>query len=164
MKLFIALIIIVVLSVAFTFIVDQSAKAIEKLINYIEKHKKPYKNLILFNANPYDKRVNDCSVRAISKILGLTWEEAYDMQTKLARELGTMPNDFMVIKRLLKYNGFEMHDTFNGTIKKFIKLNPKGTYAVCTFDPGHLAYIEKGKLYDTFDSSKFKVGVIFYKR
>ena len=32
---------------------------------------------IEYNVNPADKKVGDCVIRALTKALGMTWEEVY---------------------------------------------------------------------------------------
>ena len=40
-----------------------------------------------FNPNPLDSdRVGDCTVRALSKILKVSWDEAFDMLADMAKK------------------------------------------------------------------------------
>ena len=46
---------------------------------------------IEFNNNPIGKKVGDCSVRAVSKALGMGWEAAYIALVISGMQLGDMP-------------------------------------------------------------------------
>ena len=46
---------------------------------------------IEYNPNPAGRRVGDCSVRAISKALGLDWEEAFSLITAAGFAMADMP-------------------------------------------------------------------------
>lgn len=44
-----------------------------------------------FNNNPTGRSVGDCTVRAISKALGVSWEQAYAMIAANGFAMGDMP-------------------------------------------------------------------------
>lgn len=45
-----------------------------------------------YNPNPAGRVVGDCAVRAVSKALGITWEEAFDKLATAAYKMADLPN------------------------------------------------------------------------
>lgn len=111
---------------------------------------------IKYNPNPYGIKVGDCSVRAIAKAFGDTWNTSY---AKLALEgfiLGDMPSSDAVWGNILKRNGFKRFaidsDCENCyTAADFCADHPIGTY-VLGFG-GHVATVVDGNLFDSWDST-----------
>lgn len=119
-----------------------------------------------YNANPMQHTDDDCSVRAISKALGVDWETAYLMLTRMGFSMAKMPHGNEVIAGVLRANGFnrmfppsDCPDCFS--VEQFTEDNPDGTFVV--FSPNHVATVEDGSLYDSWDSSKNTVIYVFYK-
>ena len=54
-----------------------------------------------YNANSHNNFVNDCTVRAISKAEGRTWDETYEKLSDLAQEQGILFDDVKFIERYL---------------------------------------------------------------
>ena len=108
-----------------------------------------------YNPNPVGAtRVGDCAVRAISKALNITWDEAFDVLTKAAKNMGDMPSSNNVISAVLRMNGFyrENLPDCRGcyTIRDFARDNPVGLYVVGTGT--HVVTIISGNYYDTWRS------------
>ncbi len=120
-----------------------------------------------FNPNPVKaNRVDDCSVRAVAKALDVSWETAYVMLMMAGYSMGDMPHSNVVIGAVLRQNGFqrefppsECPDCFD--VEKFCELNPEGTFVV--FSQGHVATVEDGSLYDSWDSSGNTIIYVWYK-
>ena len=111
---------------------------------------------INYNPNPVGRRVDDCSIRAIAKALGMDWESAYALVTSYGFNMGDMPHSNSVWGAVLRSNGFyrgtipnECPDCY--TAEDFCRDNPKGTF-VLGFG-NHVATVVDGNLYDTWDSS-----------
>lgn len=89
-----------------------------------------------FMNNPVGARVGDCAVRAISKALGISWEDAYTKLVVAGFQMADMPSSNNVIASVLRQNGFykESLPDCNGcyTIRDFAKDNPIGTFVVGT--------------------------------
>lgn len=108
-----------------------------------------------YNPNPMERRVGDCTVRAIAKALDLTWEEAY---VKLAVQgflMCNMPSGDEVWGSLLRQHGFSRKSIPNTcpdcyTAEEFCNDFPEGTY-VLSFG-GHVATVQDGTLYDSENS------------
>ena len=108
-----------------------------------------------YNPNPVGRRVGDCSVRAISKALGVDWETAYAMIASNGFAMGDMPSSNSVWGAVLRQNGFKKQAIPNScpdcyTIRSFAKDNPRGTFVVGT--GSHAVAVINGSYYDAFDS------------
>lgn len=109
-----------------------------------------------FNNNPLARRtVGDCSVRAVSKALGISWDEAHDMLADMSKQMGTIMNDNDVISAVLRMNGFyreslpcTTRDCY--TVREFAMDNPIGTYVVGT--GSHVVCIINGNFFDSWNS------------
>lgn len=111
---------------------------------------------VYFNENPTGRRVGDCSVRAVSKALGIDWETAYCMICANGFEMGDMPSSDAVWGSVLRQAGFKRQTIPNScpdcyTAADFCEDHPSGTY-VLGFG-GHVATVVDGSLYDSWDSS-----------
>ena len=108
-----------------------------------------------FMNNPVGARVGDCAVRAVSKALGISWEDAYAKIASNGYAMGDMPSSDSVWGSVLRQNGFyreaipnECPDCY--TAKDFCKDNPYGVF-VLGFG-GHVATVVDGDLYDSWNS------------
>ena len=100
--------------------------------------------------------VGDCSVRAISTALDLTWEQAYVRLALNGFLMGDVISSDTVWGALLRQNGFRRYAVANTcpdcyTVAEFCKDHPNGTYVIKS--PGHVATVVNGALYDSWDSS-----------
>lgn len=107
-----------------------------------------------FMNNPVAAQVGDCSVRAISKALNISWDEAFDILVDTARMRGNMPNSNAIIDEVLSDYGFHK-ETFTDckgchTVKEFAESHPYGTYVLGTGD--HVVTVIDGTWYDSWRS------------
>ena len=121
---------------------------------------------VMYQPNPANDGVGDCAVRAVAKVLGTTWEDAYTKLTMNGFLMGDMPSSDAVIASVLRQNGFYREAIPNTcpdcyTAEDFCRDNPQGTY-VLGFG-GHVATIQNGVLYDSWDSSN-EVPVYYWYR
>lgn len=112
---------------------------------------------IKYNPNPVGRSVGDCSIRAIAKALGISWEESYAMVAANGFSMGDMPSSNSVWGAVLRQNGFQRSSIDNTcpdcyTAEDFCKDHPSGTF-VLGFG-NHVATVVDGDLYDSWDSSK----------
>lgn len=122
---------------------------------------------IEYNPNPMQRRVGDCSVRAIAKALEMEWEDAYALIVSLGFSMADMPSSDAVWGAALRKHGFYRAAIDNKcpdcyTAEDFCKDNPSGTY-VLGFG-GHVATVYDGNLYDSWDSSKLCPQFFWYKK
>lgn len=109
-----------------------------------------------YNPNPLGRKtVGDCSVRAISKALGISWDEAHDLLSDMSKKMGSVMSDNDVISAVLRMHGFYKEnlpwvckDCY--TVKEFARDNPVGTYVVGT--GSHVVTIINGDYFDTWRS------------
>lgn len=105
-----------------------------------------------YNANPRQRRVNDCTVRAISLATGRTWDQAYEELSKVAQAQAIMPDDVTYIdeyleRRFRKVCGCK--DRIRITVGEFVDTHPQGTYLITM--RGHITCAIDGCIYDTFN-------------
>lgn len=112
---------------------------------------------------PNDKDVKDqygdCTIRALSKVLGLSWIETFDLTIPFCREYQT-PNIFNVDVKterdILDKLGFTYYGISNKkgskrpTVAGFAKEHKKGTYILNVAN--HVVAVVDGIYYDTWDS------------
>jgi hypothetical protein len=118
-----------------------------------------------YNANPINKRVGDCTVRAISKALDQTWGKTYIEMALQGYMMCDMPSGNVVWGAYLKNNGFVRCgvpcDNCEYTVEDFCNDNPKGTYVLGT--GSHAIAVIDGNHYDTWDS-KDEIVLYFWKK
>lgn len=112
---------------------------------------------IYYNPNPTERRVEDCSIRAVAKALDIPWEKSFALVTKNAYEMGDMPHSNSVWGSVLRQHGFYRKSVPNTcpdcyTAEDFCRDHPSGIY-VLGFGR-HVATVVDGDLYDSWDSSK----------
>ena len=110
---------------------------------------------VQFNNNPDRALVGDCTVRAISKALGKTWDDTYMGLTMQGFRMKDMPSSNRVWGEYLYENGFRRFiipdscpDCY--TIKDFCKEHDSGKYILATGT--HVVCAVNGSYYDSWDS------------
>ena len=108
-----------------------------------------------YNPNPAGRMVGDCSVRAVSAALDLSWDEAFDLLAHNAREMCDMPSSDAVIGSVLRQHGFvrsiipsSCPDCY--TVGDFAADFARGTYVLGTGQ--HSVCVRDGVIYDSWDS------------
>ena len=110
---------------------------------------------ISYNANPDGNRVGDCTIRAISKVLGQTWEQTYAGMVVEGMAIYNMPSANVVWNNYLKrksYKRYIIPDNLpeDYSVRDFCRDNPKGTFLLAL--SGHVVAVIDGNYYDTWDS------------
>lgn len=118
---------------------------------------------IYYNPNPKGRQVGDCTIRAISKAMGKSWDDTYLGTAMTGYDLCNMADGNDVWGTYLRRNGFVRHTIPNTcpecyTVKDFCEEHPIGTYILAL--DGHVVTAIDGNVYDTFDSTNEIV--IFY--
>ena len=119
------------------------------------------KRFVYFQPNKKDLKdeVGDCQIRALCKVLGLSWVEAFDLTIPLCRELQTytiFDCDLKKTKEAMEKLGFAYTGVSNKkgtkrpTIAEFAKEHPTGKY-ICSV-AHHVVAVVDGCYYDTWDS------------
>lgn len=110
-----------------------------------------------YQPNPAGRAVGDCTVRALSKALGQTWEETYVGLALEGFAKGDLPNADDVWGKYLRDRGFvrnfipdDCPDCY--TVERFAQDHQEGTYVLSM--PGrHVLTVVDGVIYDSWDSS-----------
>ena len=109
-----------------------------------------------YNPNPSIERASDdCTVRAIAKATGQSWEHVYFELCLTGMMLGAMPNANAVWGDYLKSIGYRrdiipQDCPSDYTVRDFCADHPRGTYILAI--SGHVVCVCDGDYYDTFDS------------
>ena len=121
---------------------------------------------IPFQDNPLGKSVGDCSIRAISNLLEMSWEQTYIELCLQGFIMADMPSSNTVIDAYLRSKGFKKSIIPNTcpdcyTIAEFADDHPKGEYLLAT--GSHVVTVVDGAYYDSWDSGN-EVPIYFYWR
>ncbi len=107
------------------------------------------------NPNPLGKKVGDCVIRALSRALGMTWDEVAIDLSMMELALKDMQNADAVWGEYLELNGFRKGilpypcpNCIN--VKQFCEMFPRGTYVVAT--GFHVIAVIDGNYYDREDT------------
>lgn len=109
-----------------------------------------------FNPNPEGRSVGDCTVRALSKALGQSWEQTYVDLALEGFKRGDLPNADDVWGTYLHRHGFRRHlipDDGLGryTVADFAADHPRGVYVLSM--PGrHVVTVVDSVVYDSWNS------------
>lgn len=108
-----------------------------------------------YEPNPVRTGAIDCSTRALSKALDVSWEKAYLMKVLNGLLMGNEGVADEVWGSVLRENGFRREVIPNTcpdcyTVADFCEDHPKGIYVVKS--ENHAACIVDGVLYDSFNS------------
>lgn len=110
-----------------------------------------------FLNNPSGRNVGDCSVRAISVALDVSWEAAYALIAANGFQMNDVMSSNSVWGSVLRQHGFYRHAIPNTcpdcfTIEDFAMEHPIGVYVVGTGN--HVVTVKDGEIWDSWDSSK----------
>ena len=131
------------------------------------------KRYVYYQPNDKDLKdqYGDCTIRALSKALGVTWLEAFDLTIPLCREFQT-PNLFNVPSKIerviLERLGFDYTGISNKkgtkrpTVESFAKEHPIGTYILSVAN--HVVAVVDGRYFDTWDSGRKSLYGYYTKR
>lgn len=121
---------------------------------------------IYYNPNPSERRVEDCSIRAVSKALNIPWEKSFALLAKNAFAMNDMMHADSVWGSVLRSHGFYRKSIPNScpdcyTAEDFARDHPTGTY-VLGFG-GHVCTVDSGNVFDSWDSSGLSPQFYWYK-
>lgn len=119
-----------------------------------------------YNPNPLKKSVGDCTVRALSKLLEISWDDAYDILCYYGAEECDMPDSNSVMVYTLKKMGYQREIIPNEcphcyTLRDFVSDHKKGEYIVAF--GSHVVCVKNGTYFDSWDSGN-EVPVYYFKR
>lgn len=119
---------------------------------------------IRLNANPKNKNVGDCVVRAIAVATGKTWHGVLDDLHVISSMEADMPSSNDVWGLYLYLMGFDpflLPDACPQcvTVREFARYFPRGRYIIGT--GSHAIAVINGNYYDTFDSGSLTPSYFF---
>lgn len=115
-----------------------------------------------YNANPADKLVGDCTVRAISLALDQDWEKTYIGIALTGFCMRDMPSSDDVWGEYLLSQGFVRKALPEAmTVSDFCRDNPNGVFILTPKE--HVIAAINGDYYDTWDSGD-KIINYFWQR
>ena len=111
---------------------------------------------IRYNPNPKNKRVGDCSVRALCKALDQDWDTTFLCLCVYAMREYDMPSANYIWGEYLKHEGFVMRMIPNAcprcmTVREFCEEHPEGLF-VLACDNDHVVTVCDSNFFDTWDS------------
>lgn len=119
------------------------------------------------NENPKGQRAADCSVRAIARATGKTWDSVYDDLFNIGKAMRRMPNEKEVIAKYLENLGWVKHkqpkkgDNTKLTGREFVEArNIRLAHVPVIMNIGghHMTCFVDGKINDIWDCTGDKVG------
>lgn len=121
---------------------------------------------IYYNPNPLQLSVSDCTIRAISKVTGLSWKETYLQLLIQGYSMYDMPSANRVWGEVLRNFGFTkqlLPDTCPTcyTVRDFCYDFPKGSYVLGTGE--HAVAVVDGNYYDSWDSGN-EIPTYYFER
>lgn len=119
-----------------------------------------------YNPNPIGREGIDCTVRALTKALNISWEKAYTMLAVNGFMLGDMPNANHVVHYTLRQNGFKriaLPDECPAcyTAADFAEEHPEGTYILAFGD--HVCAVVSGTVFDSWHSES-RVPMFYWEK
>ena len=120
---------------------------------------------IKYNANPVANRVEDCAIRAVAVALDISWEYAFDLIAKNAKEMGNVMHSNAVFGSVLRQHGFKRFIVPNScpdcySLIDFCMDNPEGVYVVGL--DSHVVAVIDGNYIDTWDSGN-EIPIYYWK-
>ena len=118
-----------------------------------------------YNPNPSRQRVGDCTIRAICKATGKSWEQVYASLCAFGFSFKDMPSANAVWGKYLREIGFHRRmvdeSLENYTVADFCRDYPKGTYILAI--DGHVVCAVDGFYYDSWDSGQ-EIPIYYWTR
>lgn len=119
-----------------------------------------------YNSNPENNRTGDCTVRALSTILGQSWDETYIGLCLQGYIMADMPSSNAVWGAYLRSKGFRRGIFADVcpecyTVKDFCREHPTGEYILAI--SGHVVPVIDGEYIDSWDSGD-ELPIYFWKK
>lgn len=146
----------------------------DSLIDWVNEHNAYFHKLLngnhrwhKYQPNPDKRNVGDCSLRAYCAAFNMTWTDAFDEASRVARDNSYMMDTHKTCEIVMKNHGYVLDQEFKKskrkdlTVNEFAMTHPYGTFLLNTH--GHLLCVKNGEYWDSWDSGDKKVKKIYIK-
>lgn len=115
------------------------------------------------NANPYNKCIDDCAIRAITLATKKDYFDVMDGLIDVADEHDWAIDELRTINKYLTSIGWELCELegYKPTVKQFAT---KITDPRIVIVNGHATFTENGNTYDTWNPNRYRVNYVYHKR
>ena len=120
-----------------------------------------------YNPNPKERNIGDCTIRSYCAAFGLSWDKAFDIASKVAKEESSMIQyvaDKVLVEEFNchvdeKYNKKTVKGKDRITVNEFAMSHPYGTYILHV--PKHQVTVINGMYWDSWDSGQKKIDTVY---
>ena len=159
----------------YNFIIDKIEKYdkenLQEFIDFVDEFNLTFKKVadrkwVKYQPNPKKNNTGDCSIRAYCKAEGLEWDDAYDLATKIGKEMSMICDDHKVVDKILTEKfGYKYIKGEKGakkrTVNEFAIEHPKGKFILWVH--AHVVTLINGYYYDSWDSGNRKLNGYYIK-
>lgn len=120
-----------------------------------------------YNPNPKGKKIGDCTLRAYCAAFNISWEEAFDIASEIAKQNASMIQ-YVSDKVLTEHFGCTLDANYNKkkvkakdriTISEFATTHPYGIYILSLRN--HLVTLRNGEYWDSWDCGDKKMDAVY---
>lgn len=120
-----------------------------------------------YNPNPKSRNIGDCTLRSYCAAFGISWEKAFDIASRVAKENSSMIQ-YVSDKVLVEEFGCTVDENYNKkkvkgkdriTVNNFAMTHPYGTYILHVRQ--HQVTVKNGEYWDSWDSGDKKVDTVY---
>lgn len=120
-----------------------------------------------YNPNPKSRNIGDCTLRSYCAAFNITWEEAFDIASEVAKENSSMIQ-YVPDKVLIDHFGCTVDEKYNKktvkskdriTVNEFAMSHPYGTYILHVRQ--HQVTVINGEYWDSWDSGSKKIDTVY---
>lgn len=120
-----------------------------------------------YNPNPKSRNIGDCTLRSYCAAFGITWEQAFDIASNVARKNSSMiqyVSDKVLTEEFNctvdeNYNKKKVKSKDRITVNNFAMTHPYGTYILHVRT--HQVTVKEGEYWDSWDSGDKKVDTVY---
>ena len=146
---------------------------VDDFMDYIDENKLRFIKLTAdkhwheYNPNPKGKNIGDCTLRAYCAAFNISWEEAFDVASAIAKENGSLIQ-YVADKVLTEHFECTLDDKYNKktikpkeriTVSEFATTHPYGIYILHMRN--HLVTLRNGEYWDSWDSGDKKIDSVY---
>ena len=120
-----------------------------------------------FNPNPKERNIGDCTLRSYCAAFGISWDKAFDIASKVAKENSSMIQyvaDKVLVEEFNcvvdeKYNKKTVKSKDRIKVNEFALCHPYGTYILHVRQ--HQVTVINGEYWDSWDCGEKKVDTVY---